>query len=70
MIVVTEMKVGNHKVSVPEGLSELLNDSWVKGKRNSVVNEEYDRVVEYKNGHFVTKLIKKVEVKQSVRSAV
>lgn len=34
MIEITEMRVGDHKVEIPPGLSQLLDGCWVKKRRN------------------------------------
>lgn len=54
--IITKMKVGNFEVSVPEGLSELLNDSgaWVIRTNKSKPNNQYERRVEKKDGNIVT----------------
>ncbi len=59
MIEITEMKLGDYPIPVPFGLSELLADAWVKDKKVPAIVHQYERVIERRNGHFVTKLIKK-----------
>jgi hypothetical protein len=59
LIEVTSLKLDDHFVPVPKGLSELLTGTWVKDRKKSDVTNEYDRQVIKKNGQLITKLTKK-----------
>lgn len=58
-IVVTKMKIGEYKVPVPQGLSDLLSDTWVQNRKTSAVSDGYDRRVEKRDGRLFTVLTKK-----------
>jgi hypothetical protein len=57
-IMITGLKLDNHKVSVPVGLSELLQGCWVEKQGGSDVLKGYDRKVLLKNNRLVTVLTK------------
>lgn len=59
-IIFTKMRVGNFEVTVPPGLSELLNKAgvWVIRKNKTANNNQYNRRVEKRNGSVVTILTK------------
>lgn len=60
-IIITRMQVGEFEVPVPHGLSELLNaaGAWVSKQEVPTYPEDYDRMVEMRNGRLFTKLTKK-----------
>jgi hypothetical protein len=59
-ISVESLKIDGHSVSVPEGLSELLEQTWGTNERQVEFMPEYDRkVIKGKDG-FVTFLSKKI----------
>lgn len=58
-IKVTGMKFHGHEVPVPNGLSELLRDTWTKEPPK--LDDTHHRHVERRNGRWVTVLTKKVK---------
>lgn len=58
-IAVTSLKIDGHSVPVPEGLSELLANTWNAEKREKDCIQEYDRKVIKRDGKFVTLLTRK-----------
>jgi hypothetical protein len=58
--IITRMQIGEFEVPVPQGLSELLNQSGAWGdKLEAPQLNEYDRLVEMRNGKLFTVLKKK-----------
>lgn len=57
-IVITGLKLDEHEVSVPVGLSELLQGCWVESQIQSDVPKGYQRKVVVKNNRLVTLLTK------------
>lgn len=59
-IIVTGISLDDKKVSLPAGLSELLNSAgaWGRKKEADLLNQ-YERKVIFRNGHYVTQLTKK-----------
>lgn len=62
-IEIVGMKIDSHPVSVPTGLSDLLTNTWVRGRKKSQVIDEYERKVITRDGQFITKLTKEVQAK-------
>ena len=58
MIEVIGLKLENHTVPVPVGLSELLANAWVKTS-TVIPNKEYDRQVIKRGDQLVTRLKKR-----------
>lgn len=59
MIEVTELRVGEYKVPVPPGLTELLKDCWVKNRAIPKIVEEYESKTIRRDGQLITILSKK-----------
>ncbi|MDP4085795.1 MAG: hypothetical protein Q8934_14410 [Bacillota bacterium] len=58
-ITIKSMRVGEFEVSVPRGLSELLNDAgvWTTTPRNSLpICARYEREIIKRDGNIVTHL--------------
>lgn len=60
-IIVTGIKIGEHEVPVPEGISDLLADTWTSDKKERT--KGYSRRIENRDGKIFTILTKKREVK-------
>lgn len=58
-ISITTIKINEHSVPVPEGLSELLADTWVSTPKENEYLKDYDRQVIKRSDGFVTFLSKK-----------
>lgn len=59
---ITEMKIGDHEVKIPHGLSDLLNDAGVwKPRKEKKESNNYDCHIRIDDGNFVTLLTKKKE---------
>lgn len=58
-ISVSSLKIDGHSVPVPEGLSELLESTWVSSREEKDLLKKYDRKVIQRNGNFVTLLTKR-----------
>jgi hypothetical protein len=58
-ISVESLKIDGHSVPVPEGLSELLEQTWGTTERQAEFMSEYDRKVLKGKDGFVTFLTKK-----------
>jgi hypothetical protein len=58
-ISVESLSIDGHSIPVPEGLSELLEQTWGTVEKENVLMADYDRRVIKKENGFVTWLTKK-----------
>jgi hypothetical protein len=58
-ISIESLQIDGHSVPVPEGLSELLEQTWGMVEKENVLMADYDRRVIKKENGFVTWLTKK-----------
>lgn len=59
-ITITKMQIGEFEVTVPHGLSELINSAGAWGeKKEPTILKEYDRIVEKRDGRVFTVLTRK-----------
>jgi hypothetical protein len=58
-ISIESLQIDGYSIPVPEGLSELLEQTWGTVEKENVLMAEYDRRVIKKESGFVTWLTKK-----------
>jgi hypothetical protein len=58
-ITIESLKIDGHSIPIPEGLSELLEQTWGLAEKESEFIGAYDRRVIKKENGFVTWLTKK-----------